>query len=312
MNTVHVVSMSGGKDSTATALLALELHERESLRFVFADTGNEHSLTYDYLRYLEDALGIAIDWVTADFTADLRRLTGVLETIASGGKVPRFRWTVEEARRALPMIQPTGNPYLDLCILKGRFPSRRAQFCTERLKRDPIVEYQLALIDAGNAVWSWQGVRADESANRARAPSFSVEGGGLFVNRPILRWTVDDVFEAHRAVGIAPNPLYKLGMNRVGCMPCINVSKEELAEIAKRFPDEVARIAEWERIVAATSKHGAGTFFAAPDKNSRGDRQGRGIYAVVEWAKTSRGGTQYDIMKAAPAAACSSAYGLCE
>ncbi len=30
----HVVSMSGGKDSTATALMALELHGRENCCFV--------------------------------------------------------------------------------------------------------------------------------------------------------------------------------------------------------------------------------------------------------------------------------------
>lgn len=39
----HVVSVSGGKDSTATALVALELHGRDACRFVFADTGNESS-----------------------------------------------------------------------------------------------------------------------------------------------------------------------------------------------------------------------------------------------------------------------------
>ena len=49
MSTIHVVSMSGGKDSTATALLALETQSREDVRFVFADTGNEHSAVYEYL-----------------------------------------------------------------------------------------------------------------------------------------------------------------------------------------------------------------------------------------------------------------------
>ena len=30
---------------------------------------------------------------------------------------------------------------LDLCIWKGRFPSRKAQFCTSELKTMPLVEY---------------------------------------------------------------------------------------------------------------------------------------------------------------------------
>ncbi len=37
------------------------------------------------------------------------------------------------------------------------------------------------------------------------------------------------------------------------------------------------------------------------------------IWQVVEWSKTTRGGRQYDLLAdAEPAAACSSAYGLCE
>ena len=61
---LHVVSLSGGKDSTATALVAIELHGRENCRFVFADTGNEHEATYEYaLEYLPRALGINVDVV---------------------------------------------------------------------------------------------------------------------------------------------------------------------------------------------------------------------------------------------------------
>jgi tRNA(Ile)-lysidine synthase TilS/MesJ len=37
---IRLVSVSGGKDSTACLLLALERHPREEVRAVFADTGN--------------------------------------------------------------------------------------------------------------------------------------------------------------------------------------------------------------------------------------------------------------------------------
>lgn len=63
-----VVSVSGGKDSTACALLALESGMQAA--FVFADTGNEHEETYRYVReYLPAKLGIYIEEVHADFSA---------------------------------------------------------------------------------------------------------------------------------------------------------------------------------------------------------------------------------------------------
>jgi hypothetical protein len=96
-------------------------------------------------------------------------------------------------------------------------------------------------------------------------------------------------------------------------MPCINASKDEVLEIATRFPEVIERIAEWERIVAVASKRGAASFFSAPN-DGRGDRVGRNIAQVVQWSKTSRGGKQFDMLRdpEADAPACSSSYGLCE
>ena len=64
--TIHLVSVSGGKDSTATLAMALELHGHENVLGCFADTGNEHESTYDYVRYLEDATGVPIKWFRRD------------------------------------------------------------------------------------------------------------------------------------------------------------------------------------------------------------------------------------------------------
>ena len=72
----NIVSISGGKDSTAMALLAIE-RETENLRFVFADTGHEHRLTYDYVDYLSGELerrcGVGIERVRADFSRQIEK-----------------------------------------------------------------------------------------------------------------------------------------------------------------------------------------------------------------------------------------------
>ncbi len=55
-NRYNIISVSGGKDSTALLLLAIEM-EVPNLRAVFADTGNEHQHKYDYVHYVANATG---------------------------------------------------------------------------------------------------------------------------------------------------------------------------------------------------------------------------------------------------------------
>lgn len=317
MSCHNIVSVNGGKDSTATLLLAIIL-ETPNLQAVFADTGNEHEQTYQYLDYLEQATGVPITRVRADFSRQIAGKRKFIET----------KWReqgIDEAvvLAALDALQPTGNPFLDLCIWKGRFPSRKAQFCTMELKRDPMLEQVvMPLMGKGDMLLSWQGVRADESLNRRYLPECDEVGDGLFNFRPILKWDIPAVFEAHRYMGIKPNPLYSQGMGRVGCMPCINCRKDELREIALRFPEVIDRIDRWERMASQASKRGAATFFTGSKaKHPRGSIAGlpalevmevASIRQAVEWSKTARGGIQYDLMIATDAKACTSAYGLCD
>lgn len=372
MTIKNVVSVSGGKDSTATLLVAIAL-EADNLQAVFADTGNEHDQTYAYLDYLEQATGVHIQRVKADFSRQIagkreyilkhweRKLTaeqpekpgywlyngvsaeqrvdqpttpkdpysitsqGEWEWAASKPAIPGLSSEAAQAviATALEVLQPTGNPFLDLCLWKGRFPSRKAQFCTMELKRDPMLEQViLPLLGNGDMIMSWQGVRRDESINRRYLPECDEVGGGLFNYRPILKWDIPAVFEAHRYMGIKPNPLYSQGMGRVGCMPCINCRKDELREIANRFPEVVDRIERWEKLVQQASKRGAATFFAGSNakhpKGSIADMTALEVMEIasirhaVEWSRTTRGGLQYDLLIEDEPSACSSAYGLCE
>lgn len=315
--TKHLVSLSGGKDSTATLLLALELHGKENVLAAFADTGNEHPDTYEYVRYLHRTLGIAIQWLKRDLTPEWWARVAYVRDFWPGKGVPQ-----RVVDRVLQFMQsgPTGNPFLDLCIIKGRFPSRRAQFCTKWLKTEPLTEYAMELIEHFGNVWSWQGIRLDESHSRrsrlqgsgACVRSFEVVGGGLSIMRPILRWTASDVFNAHRAWSVEPNPLYLLGADRVGCMPCINAGKDEILNISKRWPEHIERIAEWEQLVGMTSKRQNATFFPSPGDNETAYQRGN-VRQIVEWSKTQRGGKLIDLFRVHEApSACASSFGLCE
>jgi len=241
----------------------------------------------------------------------------VQKTVKIGGGRP-VRWTNKAKRRALEHLHPTGNPFLDLCMWKGRFPSRKAQFCTQELKTKLAVNYQLDLIDQGFTVVSWQGVRRDESLNRRDAKKFEKLDDRLYVFRPLVEWTAEQTIDYSLSNNIEPNPLYKCGMGRVGCMPCINANKGELKEIAVRFPEHIEKVAGWEKRVSLCSKRSAATFIPAPwngkaAKNKQEHAKANDIYSVIEWSRTTRGGKQFDLLEElVDHQACSSAYGLCE
>ena len=300
---VNIGNISGGKDSTAMWLLALE--QGVPIIPVFADTGHEHSETYRYLDYLEKELG-PIRRIKADFTKQIEHKRHTVQT-----KWREDGITEDVIHRALEVLHPTGIPFLDLCIWKGRFPSTKARFCTVSLKVRPTFDQiYFPLMEQGKKVISWQGVRREESIARSNLPMHEDDPDGYEIYRPLLHWTAEEVFAQHRKHGIEPNPLYKQGMGRVGCMPCINCGKQELFEISRRFPEEVARVAEWEELVKQASKRGGSTFF--PTANGR---ETNGIYDEVEWSKTAYGGKNYDLLKYVEMESeltCASQYGLCE
>ncbi|WP_245583013.1 phosphoadenosine phosphosulfate reductase family protein [Paenibacillus daejeonensis] len=246
----NILNFSGGKDSTAMFIYAVK-ELGVDIQAVFCDTGNEHPLTYDYLEYIEEELG-PIRRVRPDFSAQIERKRMIVQTKWRAEGVPE-----EVIQSALNMLHPTGNPFLDMCIWKGRFPSTMMRFCTQELKVIPNMEQvYMPLLENGHKVISWQGVRAQESAARAKLPEREDTPEGYEIYRPLLHWSVEDVFAIHEKYGIEPNPLYKQGMGRVGCMPCINCGKQELFEISRRFPAEIERIAAWEEIVKQASKGG--------------------------------------------------------
>ena len=99
---------------------------------------------------------------------------------------------------------------------RAGFPARMQRWCTRELKIEPLRKYHDALgVETANAV----GIRADESAARAKMADWELEEGPRTWNgwvwRPLLRWTVADVLAIHHRHGVPVNPLYRLGV--LGC-----------------------------------------------------------------------------------------------
>ena len=261
----HILSYSGGKDSTAMYLLAMERAEkRPNFRYevVFADTMNEHEHVYTFLENLPRLTGgPPIQTVRADFSGKFKKRREHIKK----------NWPDDLAEKALAVFHPTGNAFVDLTMLKGRFPSSRVRFCTEELKINPIAEQvYIKYWKAGDRVINWQGLRREESLARRDLDFFQwIRWGGkkrgykALAFRPLLDYKLDDIWEVHRRHGIARNPLYDHGFGRVGCFPCIMGQKSEIRIISERFPEHIDRLNEWEKLVSQVSLRGCATFFPA-------------------------------------------------
>lgn len=268
-----VASVSGGKDSTALCLWLLE--QGIEFKAVHMDTGWEHPTTDEYLR------------------ETLPRHIGPIE------------W-LEPERRMVELIRH-----------KGMFPGRINRFCTQYLKLFPIQEYFDKHFSTGT-VLNAVGIRADESKARARLTEFeNIEWCSQW--RPLLNWTVDDVVAIHRRHDCPPNPLYlKSGITRVGCWPCIFARKKEIQLVADTTPERIEVIRELEVHVEKSIKaryaargtsleekgHRVPTFFSFRNEWNPIDE-------VVEWAKTSRGGRQFELFYEHDRSGCMR-WGLCD
>lgn len=306
----HVVGFSGGADSQLTALLVRRQHPPEDVILLNSEAGrNEHPLTTAFINQYRidvfpviETIPLIKDLGTRGTRKDLvkhrfcaTRGMEIEETVPNKTRIRREEYNDEDEMT-----------FADLAYIKGRFPSRKAQFCTEHLKLAPQARWcKENLTDKGIEFVRYCGVRCDESESRKNTPESKWdEYFKCMVYYPIRLWTKLEVFAELKDSGEEINPLYKMGFGRVGCAPCINSGKDDIRNWAARFPEMIDKVREWERKV--------GRAFFAPcvpgmELNFVDD--------VVQWSKTYRGGKQpllAFVENDADAGVCSSLYGLCE
>lgn len=290
---IHVLSMSGGKDSAAAALY---LRERgiDHVR-VFMDTGWEHADLYAHLDYLERELGpiirlrsdIDIPEGCEDVVRDLEARLGVDAS-------PMVRW----------------------CVKKAMFPSRMIRWCTQELKVKPFLAWANAQEDD---IVNIVGIRAEESQARAALPEHDILPGAAHVQvwRPIIRWTESDVIDAHRRHALRPCPLYLKGASRVGCWPCVMASKAELRMLA----DDDARVGvmrDLEQYVSQLVAERRPDSLQSPRWYQARVPDAGGAYPcwpidrVLQWSRTTHGGRQFELFGASSRDAGCTRWGLCE
>lgn len=253
-----VISMSSGKDSTATALHLLEsgvldrhIQQGGEVRRVFLDTGWELDETYDYLdRVLVPRFG-RIDraalWVPGPGEAPPDGYDHLEPLWVTPGKtMAADRWALARVfetrmRRYSPMVR--------LILHKAIFAASQSRWCTDETKRRVVRGYLDTCADPVNAL----GLRAEESPARAALEEVEFNASwDCWLWRPILSWTREDVIAIHNRHGIAPNPLYLqgAGAGRVGCGPCVHTGRQDMRWLLDQHPDRLDLLADIERVVA--------------------------------------------------------------
>lgn len=295
MSMIHHLGVSGGKDSTALLLWA-----------VYESGLPRESLNVTFADTGNESQ------ITLDYVAMLSE------------KVHR-----------IVTLKPERDFY-ELAKHKQRFPSPRARFCTTELKMKPSRDHVWKIRDAGNKVTLLTGVRAAESRERASLPEREIADWyyGLPVWRPLLKWTIDDVWAIHKRHGIEPNPLYGMGMTRVGCFPCIMSKKSAIAAIASLWPEQIVRLAEREektlpapRFAGFFGRKKVPTRYHSRDWSNPADGSSGTCPTAYDVARWALDGAEIDKARAVQegrqlkmefdtsaddAPVCSSTYGACE
>lgn len=292
-----VLSWSGGKDSAATAIALIDAGI--SFAAVCADTGWEAAQWYDHLEAMRS------------------RVPGGIELIRAEVELPAD--AVELATWVEELLPPSAcpSPMVRLLLRKASYPASQSRWCSAYLKHDPLDEWVME--NAPDAVHA-TGVRAEESPRRAALePTEVYRKTGQMHWRPILRWTLEDVLEAHRHAGWPLCPLYDLGPERVGCWPCIPARAKAELHAVRLDPQRVACIRRIEEAVSILRKargmpgedavDGRAGAFLIADPMSHGTLS-RTIDQALAWAATTRGGRQMPMFEA-PSDTCSR-WGFCE
>jgi len=220
-----VVCYSGGKDSTAALAWCVEhLASQMQVAAVLADTGLEPPESRAYVAEVSSLVGVDVVWCDEPYRY-------------RDGSVVRDAFDV--ARR------------------RGRFP--RPDLCEWRavLKRDRLRVW-LRRQGFDRPVWV-MGHRREENAYREVLPYLRdeekfVQRYGAPVFCPLLDWSVGDVLWYLDARGLPLHPAYGYGLDRVGCVGCVNstVGSMELYASLPGYREILLRLYELEQEIGWT------------------------------------------------------------
>ncbi len=215
----HVVSFSGGKDSTAMLLGMLERGMRIDC-ILFCDTGLEFPQMYEHISKLEHDIGRPVTRIRAEHSYEYL----MFDTPVKRGPDS-------------PIVRRYGAG----CSGYG-WPGPRQRWCTTRLKDLPRERFLRELRQQFD-VKEHIGIAADEQYRLERENNKNPNHV-----HPLVDWgmTESDCLAYCYGKGYDWGGLYEQ-FRRVSCWCCPLQSLEELRQLRKNHPDLWAQLNEWDR-----------------------------------------------------------------
>lgn len=215
----HLVSFSGGKDSTAMLLGMLERDMKIDC-ILFCDTGLEFPAMYDHIAKVEKDIG--------------RKITSV-----------RAEHTYEELMFDVPVRRSADSPVVRQygAQLNGYgWPGPRQRWCTTRLKAMPRERF-LRELRKQYEVIEYVGIAADEQYRLERANNQNPNHRHPLVD---WGWTERDCLRYCYVRGYDWDGLYE-HFKRVSCWCCPLQSLTELRELHQHFPGLWEQLKTWDK-----------------------------------------------------------------
>jgi len=224
----HILGLSGGKDSTALAVL---LHKRiPNLEYFFCDTGKELTETYDYLDRIQARLGITITKLSAERGFDhwLDIYGGVLPS-------PQVRWCTKQLK-IIPLEKFVGDD-IAYSYVGIRADEQRDGYISSKPNLIPVYPYKPSLYKYENVL---RGAKYDQEEIVAKLAD-------LGITMPLKEdgYALDDVRSLLVETGIGM-PEYYSWRTRSGCFFCFFQRKYEWVRLSEEHPDLFEKAAQYE------------------------------------------------------------------
>lgn len=215
---IHVVSLSGGKDSTAMLLMMLEKKMPIDI-ILFCDTGLEFPDMYNHLDKLEQYIGRKITRLKAQFSFEHYLLNAIVKRKKSQEFIEKYG------------AMHNGNSW----------PGPRQRWCTARLKDAPREKF-LSSLRKQYTVIEYVGIAADEEYRLKRKVNRKEN-----VRHPLVEWNVTEkeCLTYCYTHGFDWNGLYT-HFKRVSCWCCPLQPLSELRILYYNYPELWNQLREWD------------------------------------------------------------------